>query len=121
MSRLIPAALTGLALLVAPVRTEALTTDGVEFWENWTPESGGYIPELTVEKGDTLFGLVDNLTGNGVNYKIFARYNGIQDPNRIEVGRKIKLPAKFIGRTEEGKKALFGWNLNTVAYDKQLY
>ena len=118
MSRLIPAALTGLALLVAPVKADALTCDGVECYQDVT-SGWAYIPHLTVEKGDTLFGLIDNLTGNGVNYRIFARYNNIQDPNRVEVGQKIQLPPSFTGRTEEGKRALFVWNLNTIEYDVQ--
>ena len=117
---MISAGLTGLALLVAPVKTEALTCNGVECYSDWTPESAGYIPKLTVGKGDTLFGLVENLTGNGLNYKIFAYYNGIQNPNRVEVGQKIELPGHFVGRTKEGKKAVFVWNLNKVAYDRSV-
>ena len=43
----------------------------------------------TVKKGDTLSGIAAKY---GTTYQELAKYNGIQNPNLIHVGQKIKIP-----------------------------
>lgn len=43
----------------------------------------------TVAKGDTLIGIAKKY---GTTYKVLAAYNGINNPNIIHVGQKIKIP-----------------------------
>lgn len=43
----------------------------------------------TVKKGDTLSGIAAKY---GTTYQKLAKYNGIQNPNLIHVGQKIKIP-----------------------------
>ena len=44
----------------------------------------------TVKKGDTLSGIAAKY---GTTYQKLAKYNGIQNPNLIHVGQKIKIPS----------------------------
>lgn len=53
-----------------------------------TPTTTGDIV-YTVVKGDTLSGIAARY---GMTYQALAAYNGIANPNRINVGQKIKIP-----------------------------
>ena len=53
--------------------------------KDWRPEAH------TVQKGDTLFSIAFNY---GLDYRELAELNGIQDPNMIQIGQKIRL---FLG------------------------
>lgn len=46
---------------------------------------------VTVERGDTLWGIASDYLGSGSKYKQLASINGISNPNLIYVGQKIKL------------------------------
>ena len=46
---------------------------------------------VTVEKGDTLWDIAEEYLGSGLKYKQLAAINNISDPDKISVGRKIKL------------------------------
>lgn len=46
---------------------------------------------VTVEKGDTLWGIAKTHLGSGTKYKLLADINGIANPNLIYVGQVIKL------------------------------
>lgn len=45
-----------------------------------------------VAYGDTLWGIATHFYGKGILYKKIASANGIQDPNVVAVGRKLKIP-----------------------------
>lgn len=46
---------------------------------------------VTVEKGDTLWGIAKTYLGSGTQYQKLASINGIANPNLIYIGQKIKL------------------------------
>lgn len=48
----------------------------------------------TVQKGDSLWKIAERFYGNGSKYIELARINGINDPNRISIGQKIKVPVQ---------------------------
>lgn len=48
-------------------------------------ESG---PEHIVKKGDTLYGIA---LDNGLDYKDLARWNALENPNRILIGQRLRL------------------------------
>ncbi|MFI7341497.1 peptidoglycan DD-metalloendopeptidase family protein [Streptomyces sp. NPDC050085] len=48
----------------------------------------------TVRSGDTLSGIALSKLGNAGRYGEIAKLNGIANPNLIQVGQKLKLPAK---------------------------
>lgn len=56
----------------------------------------------TVKSGDTLSGIAAKY---GTTYKILAEYNGIENPDVILVGQKIKIPA---AKTAEKKPSKMG-------------
>lgn len=56
-----------------------------------------------VKKGDTLSGIASKY---GTNYQVLASYNGINNPNRINIGQAIKIPLnglKLVHTTSEIK------------------
>lgn len=56
-----------------------------------TPKPSENPTSVTVEWGDTLYGIARDYTGNGNNYTQLATINGISNPNLIYVGQIIKL------------------------------
>ncbi|MDD2685245.1 MAG: peptidoglycan DD-metalloendopeptidase family protein [Gallionella sp.] len=50
--------------------------------QDWRPQTH------TVQKGDTLYSIAFNY---GLDYHELAQFNGIDDPNRIQVGQQLKL------------------------------
>lgn len=68
----------------------------------------------TVQKGDTLSEIAKAM---GVTTSELAFYNGIKDPNKINVGQKIKNPKKASG---DGSKPLKP-SMNTVVRDGQIH
>ena len=53
--------------------------------------------EHIVRRGETLFTIAERLTGNGRNFRAIAAFNNI-DPNDVEVGDIIRIPAELIRR-----------------------
>jgi nucleoid-associated protein YgaU len=51
--------------------------------------------EYVVKKGDTLWDIAAQFTGNAYNFHGIAGYNGITDPNLISPGQIIRLPPDF--------------------------
>jgi len=74
-----------------------------------TPPKGDII--YTVVSGDTLSGIAEKY---GTTYQELARINGIEDPNLIRVGEKIRIPSSNVGG---GTKYVVkrGDNLSTIA------
>lgn len=52
-------------------------------------ESKSVESEYVIKKGDTLYDIAKRLTGDGSNYKAIAKKNGIDNPNKIQVGKKL--------------------------------
>ena len=46
----------------------------------------------TVRQGDSLFKIARRFYGNGYKYTQLAAYNGLQHPNRLEVGQVLRIP-----------------------------
>jgi len=47
-----------------------------------------------IQRGDTLYGIAASHYGDGKLWKLVAKANGITDPSKIPVGRKLRLPPK---------------------------
>ncbi len=62
-----------------------------------TPTTGETV--YTVQAGDTLSGIAVKY---GTAYQKLAEYNGIPDPNNINVGQKIKIPSSKASSTTSG-------------------
>lgn len=58
----------------------------------------------TVKAGDTLSGVAAKY---GTTWQVLAAYNGIEDPNLILVGQKIKIPGGKVKPTEEKKETVY--------------
>ena len=52
-------------------------------------EEFSFDEQYTVQKGDTLGKIA---ASHGLSYQELADYNGIADPNKIDVGQKILIP-----------------------------
>jgi hypothetical protein len=52
--------------------------------------------EHVVERGDTLIGLQHRLLQPGVGWRKLQRLNGVADPRRLQVGRKLRIPAALL-------------------------
>lgn len=67
----------------------------------------------TVVSGDTLSGIASKY---GTTYQVLAQYNGISNPNKINVGQVIKIPSS---NTQASNKEYYtvksGDNLSTIA------
>lgn len=48
--------------------------------------------EYVVEAGDTLAGIAREKLGSADQWKVIAQANGIDDPARLQVGQKLKIP-----------------------------
>ncbi len=121
-------ALTGLAAFVAaalaPMDTEAITSDGVQFycgadpcgWYGGEPkqpkpptplEKAMYIT-YDVEEGDTFLRISQKLTGDKKNYEHFMSFAGFTDPTTLRAGTEIRLPFHFKG-VHKGEESYFRW------------
>lgn len=58
--------------------------------------------DVVIQKGQTLWGIAEQYTGNGQNYKAIAQLNGIADPNKIFAGDHLKIQ---VGGTTTAKPA----------------
>lgn len=131
MSRLIPAALTGLALLVAPVKAKALTTDGTMFYQDGRPivyevsdqrvrkewhmrTMRALYPTYQVRAGETLSSIAEKLTGDARNYAAFMPLNELKRPEDLRVG-ELFLP-EFLKGTYKGQEATYRWDKETGKY-----
>jgi LysM repeat protein len=57
------------------------------------PTTAGKEKVVTVKKGDTLWGICKTHLGSGSLYTAVAKDNGINNPNLLQIGQKIKLSA----------------------------
>lgn len=46
----------------------------------------------TVKKGDTLWALAEKYYGDGTQWKKIAKANGIKDPKKLPIGKKLTIP-----------------------------
>ena len=49
-----------------------------------------------VKKGDSLSKIAQQYTGNALRYNELAKLNGIENPDKIEVGQNIVIPKQFL-------------------------
>lgn len=58
------------------------------------PESSDFVQgdTITVQLGDTLYGLAKQHLGDGARWKELADYNGIANPSRLQVGAVLVVP-----------------------------
>ena len=66
--------------------------------------SGGNDLVYTVKAGDTLSAIAKKY---GTTYQALASYNGISNPNVINVGQKIKIPGAGSGSTSTGGEVVY--------------
>lgn len=78
-------------------KTSAAVTKNRALSDN-APTTAGKEKTVTVNKGDTLWGICKEYLGNGSLYPTVAKDNGISNPNKISVGQKITLSAKLTQR-----------------------
>jgi len=57
-----------------------------------SPRDAILVREITIEKGDTLFGLARRHIGRGIYYPQILLFNQIDNPNLIYAGRTIRIP-----------------------------
>lgn len=57
----------------------------------------------TVKKGDTLWALAEKYYGDGTQWKKIAKANGIKDPKKLPIGKKLTIPG--VAEKKEAKKA----------------
>ena len=53
---------------------------------------GILVQEVSVKKGDTLYGISRSFSGHGTYYPQILLFNDIKDPNRIYPGNVLKIP-----------------------------
>ncbi len=51
--------------------------------------------QVTVQPGDTLWGLSKRYLGSGSQYEQLAQYNRLSNPNHIQVGDRLTLPGRY--------------------------
>lgn len=56
--------------------------------------------KYTVKSDDTLFEISERFYGDGAQYKRIASYNGIANPDEIDVGTELKFPDRIGGDIE---------------------
>jgi LysM repeat protein len=60
---------------------------------------GVLVQEVSVKKGDTLYGISRTFSGHGMYYPQILLFNDIKDPNRIYPGNVLKIPVSRSGVT----------------------
>jgi len=60
------------------------------------PAVGRDYVTVEVKEGDTFYGIALKYLKNPGRWKELAKYNGIDDPNKIRVGMKIKIPNNML-------------------------
>lgn len=51
-----------------------------------------------IKQGDTLWAISRKATGRGINYKLIAELNDIEDPNNVPIGTELYIPDKNTNR-----------------------
>lgn len=90
--------LTGLTLGgVAAVHAEGTYKNNAPEQEMTQPRSGsdfsGEGSQYTVQEGDTLAGIAEEHLGSADQWQIIAQANGISNPDQLEVGQTLTIPA----------------------------
>ena len=63
-------------------------------WKRNQEKNGGV--HYKVKKGDSLSKIAQQYTGNALRYNELAKLNGIENPDKIEVGQNIVIPKQFL-------------------------
>lgn len=63
-------------------------------WKRDEKKNGGV--HYKVKKGDSLSKIAQQYTGNALRYNELAKLNGIENPDKIEVGQNIVIPKQFL-------------------------
>lgn len=63
-------------------------------WQRDKKKNGGV--HYKVKKGDSLSKIAQQYTGNALRYNELAKLNGIENPDKIEVGQNIIIPKQFL-------------------------
>jgi LysM repeat protein len=60
---------------------------------------GVLVQEVSVKKGDTLYGISRTFSGHGIYYPQILLFNDLKDPNKIYPGNVLKIPVSRSGVT----------------------
>ena len=63
-------------------------------WKRDEKKNGGV--NYKVKKGDSLSKIAQQYTGNALRYNELAKLNGIENPDKIEIGQNIVIPKQFL-------------------------
>lgn len=63
-------------------------------WKRDEKKNGGV--HYKVKKGDSLSKIAQQYTGNALRYNELAKLNGIENPDKIEIGQNIVIPKQFL-------------------------
>lgn len=70
-----------------------------EFFEHLEPQEDHC--EATVKKGDTLWGIAEQVTGDGSRWEEIAALNpGLNKAYTLQIGEKLKLPSSWTKEDE---------------------
>lgn len=69
--------------------------EGVVVNQQRNQEKNGGV-HYKVKKGDSLSKIAQQYTGNALRYNELAKLNGIENPDKIEVGQNIVIPKQFL-------------------------
>jgi nucleoid-associated protein YgaU len=58
------------------------------------PPQASEAEEYVVEEGDTLASIAEHLLGSKEEWKRIAEANGIDDPESLQVGQRLQIPAR---------------------------
>lgn len=58
----------------------------------------------TVVEGDTLWSISEKVYGTGFNWQMIATANDIQDPNNLEAGTRLNIPAVTPTASQDGEQ-----------------
>lgn len=68
-------------------------------WKRNKKKNGGV--HYKVKKGDTLSKIAQQYTGNVLRYNELAKLNGIENPDKIEIGQDIIIPKQFLDTVKD--------------------
>jgi len=74
--------------------------------------------EVSVQPGETLYGIAQREMGDGAKYQELARYNNISNPNVISVGQIIRIPSSI--NQASGQSDSLNENTQTVEQEHNL-
>ncbi len=73
----------------------------------------------TVERGDSLSKIASLYKDRGITIQDIIKANNIEDPNKIEIGQELKIPARPVGKRDDdegiptpGRNLAEAWGFN---------